>query len=109
MMVRTQGRGRSIRGLYVGAANVRRHFPRDIAVIELQLDHLRILCGLAPDFWQGQPEICDSRLCAWLESKQVQGAPIRLAMISEGANLFRLESASVADRDRRRSQHRQAQ
>ena len=47
-----------------------RDSPKSVTEIELQLDHLRIRCGLAPDFWQDQPEIHDSRLCVPLESKQ---------------------------------------
>ena len=39
------------------------------AVIELELDHLRIQCWLDPAFWLDQPEISDPRLGAWLQSK----------------------------------------
>ena len=67
MVVRTQGKGRSVTGLNVGANNVRRYFPKNNLVIELQLDSLQIQCGLEPDFWQDQPDIHDPRLCAWLE------------------------------------------
>ena len=99
MLVEAQSRGRGISGLYVGAGNVRRHFPRDISVVELQLDHLLIQCGLAPKFWQGQPEIYDPRLCAWLETKHMHRpcdrTSVRLAMIPEGKNSFRLESLPV--------------
>jgi len=99
MMVKAQSRGRGISGLYVGIGNARRHFPRDISVIEINLDHLRIQCGLAPGFWQGQPEIYDPRLCAWLETKHMHRtngrASVRLAMIPEGKNSFRLESVSI--------------
>jgi hypothetical protein len=83
----------------VGANNVRRYFPKNIAVIELQLDHLQILCGLRPDFWQGLPEIYDPRLCAWLESKNLDGrpghAPVPLSMIPSGQNSFRLRPISL--------------
>jgi len=51
MVVKTQSKGREITGLHVGVNNVRRFFPKHIAVIELQLDHLQIQCGLGPDFW----------------------------------------------------------
>lgn len=99
MMVKTQSRGRGTSGLYIGPGNVRRHFPRGTSVIELQLDHLRIQCGLAPDFWQGQPEIYDPRLCAWLEAMHMHRTrdrtPIQLAMIPDGKNCFRLESVSM--------------
>lgn len=80
--------------LHVGASNVRRYFPKQVESIELKLDHLQIECGLKPDFWQGQPEIHDPRLCAWLESRHMHGkldrAPIPLAMIPSGKNSFRL-------------------
>jgi hypothetical protein len=95
MVVKTQSKGRGVTGLHVGANNVRRYFPRDISVIELQLDHLHIQCGLRPDFWQGQPDIFDPRLCAWLESRHMHTkpdrTPIPLAMIPEGKNCFRLQ------------------
>jgi hypothetical protein len=94
MVVRTQSKGLEITGLQVGANNVRRYFPKDTSVIELQLDHLQIQCWLAPDFWQGQPEIRDPRLGAWLESKNFHERPSRdpvpLAMIPNGKNCFRL-------------------
>jgi hypothetical protein len=78
----------------VGECNVRRYFPKVIETIDLELDHLQIQCGLAPDFWQGQPEIYDPRLCAWLESKNLHDrlsrSPIPLAMIPAGKNCFKL-------------------
>ena len=95
MVVKTQSKGRGVTGLHVGVNNVRRYFPKTVAVIELQLDHLQIQCGLGPDFWQGQPEIYDPRLCAWLESKHMLRAsdrnPIPLALIPAGENSFRLQ------------------
>lgn len=93
MVVKTQCKGNTVTGLHVGTLNARRYFPRHVAAIELQLDHLRIECGLAPDFWQGLPEIHDRRLCAWLESKQFKKAcrtSIPMAMIPAGANSFKL-------------------
>lgn len=47
MVVISQCTGRRVTGLYVGASNVRRYFSRRLTQIELQLDHLRIECGLA--------------------------------------------------------------
>ena len=94
MVVKTKCKGNKVTGLFVGALNVRRYFPRHISAIELQLDHLRIECGLSPDFWSGLPEIHDCRLCLWLESKQFQKAcrtSIPMAMIPAGANSFKLE------------------
>ncbi len=100
MVVISQCIGHRITGLYVGADNVRRYFPKRIAEIELQLDHLRIECGLAPDFWQGQPEIRDPRLCLWLESKQLNGkglrAPVPLSMIPAGDNSFILGRVALS-------------
>ena len=99
MVVKTQSKGRSVTGLYVGVTNVRRYFPKHISVIELQLDHLQIQCGLEPDFWQDVPEIRDPRLCAWLESKNFHRrpdrTPIPLAMIPSGNNSFRLQPVSL--------------
>ncbi len=98
MVVKTQSKGREYIGLQVGANNVRRYFPRDMAVVELQLDHLEIQCGLTPDFWDGQAEIHDARLCAWLESKnfheKLGQTPMALAMIPSGKNCFRLRPIS---------------
>ncbi len=95
MVVKTQSKGRGITGLHVGANNVRRYFPKGTSSIELVLDHLQIECGLKPAFWQGEPEIFDPRLCAWLESRHMHAKPDRasvpLAMIPEGKNSFRLQ------------------
>ena len=78
----------------MGMNNVQRYFQRGIPFVELQLDHLQIQCDLTPDFWQGQPEIFDPRLCAWLESKHLNAntprGPIPVALIPAGKNSFRL-------------------
>jgi hypothetical protein len=99
MVVKTQSKGLEITGLHVGAYNVRRYFPKNMAVVELLLDHLQIHCGLNPGFWQDQPEIHDPRLCAWLESKRLHVRPDRnpipLAMIPEGKNSFRLQAVRL--------------
>lgn len=99
MVVKTHSKGRGNTGLLVGNSNVRRYFPKNMAVVELQLDHVQIQCGLRPDFWQGRPEIHDPRLCAWLESKNLHGAPNRpdipLALIPSGQNSFRLQPVSI--------------
>jgi len=50
MVVKTHCKGRGLTGLHVGVSNVRRYFPRHVSVIELQLDHLQIHCGLDPAF-----------------------------------------------------------
>lgn len=94
MVVKTQCKGREVTGLLVGASNARRYFPRNLSAIELELDHLRIECGLTPDFWHGQAELHDPRLCAWLQAKQSNSNSCRepwpLAMIPAGGNSFRL-------------------
>jgi hypothetical protein len=99
MVVKTHSKSRGVTGLNVGESNVRRYFPKTVDVIELQLDHLQIQCGLDPDFWQGQPEIFDPRLCAWLESKHMHRtpdrAPIPLALIPAGENSFRVQPLAL--------------
>ena len=93
MVVKTKCAGSKVMGLDVGAYNARRYFPRHLSAIELQLDHLRIECGLSPEFWNGLPEIHDRRLCSWLESKQFHKeskASIPLTMIPDGENSFKL-------------------
>jgi hypothetical protein len=94
MVVTSQCNGHRVVGLYVGASNVRRYFPREVSAIELQLDHLRIECDLTSNFWNGRPEIRDPRLCLWLESKHAQrkesGTPLSLAMTPLGERSFTL-------------------
>ncbi len=106
MVVRTQSKGREITGLEVGVQNVRRYFPKENEVIELELDHLQIQCHLGPSFWKEHPEIVDPRLCAWLKSKNFHerpcSAPVPLAMIPNGKNSFRLRPISLKNRERRR-------
>jgi hypothetical protein len=99
MVVKAHCKGREFTGVEVGAGNVRRYFPRDANIIELYLDHLLIQLKLKPDFWQGQTQICDPRLRAWLESKNLHGhpggAPIPLALIPSGKNCFHLQPVAV--------------
>jgi hypothetical protein len=98
MVVKTQYEGHRVSGLYVGVNNVRRYFSKRMRAVELQLDHLRIECGLSPRFWEGQPEIHDPRLCDWLESKNLHDRPSRepvpMALIPSGKNSFKLASIS---------------
>jgi len=112
MVVKTHCKSRGVTGLHVGVTNVRRYFPKHIAVIELQLDHLQIQRGLDPDFWQGQPEIHDPRLCAWLESKNLHvkpdRTPVPLAMIPAGNNAFRLQPVSLSEQTRAKLPPRRA-
>jgi hypothetical protein len=102
MVVKTHSKGHGVTGLHVGATNVRRYFPKHVSVVELQLDHLQIQCGLKPDFWRGQPEIDDPRLCSWLESKNFQRrpdrTPVSLALIPSGINSFRLQPITLNSR-----------
>lgn len=107
MVVTSQCTGHRVTGLLVGASNVRRYFSRRITQIELQLDHLRIECGLAPAFWHDQPEIHDPRLCLWLESKLRDGkiqVPVPMALIPSGSNSFILGPASMEGAKRSRAQ-----
>src|SRR3974390_964542 len=107
MVVKTHSKGHGITGLDIGSDNVRRYFPKGTQNIELQLGHLRIQCGLAPDFWQGQPEIYDPRLCAWLETKHMHAnrnrTSVPLAMIPAGKNAFRLQTVSTDTPERARA------
>jgi hypothetical protein len=96
MVVRLKCIGHRSTGIYIGANNVRRYFPRQIAAIDLQLDHLRIRCGLTPEFWQDAPEIRDPRLSDWLELKRLQGIGLEsmpLAMTPSGEDSFILGPA----------------
>ena len=96
MVVKTQFNGSEVTGLHVGCRNVRRYFPKTVHVIELQLDHLQIQCGLSPEFWRGEPQIHDPRLCEWLDFKVGhQRREVRLAMTPEGTNIFRLQSSTA--------------
>lgn len=96
MVVKTQLRGGEVTGLRIGTRNVRRFFPREVRVIELEMDGLQIRCGLSPEFWRGRPEICDPRLCEWLDFKVVRRGgeqkQMKLAMMPTGKSVFRLRS-----------------
>ena len=96
MVVKAQYQGHRISGIWVGVDNVRRYFSKSVPAIELQLDHLRIECGLTPHFWDGRPEIHDPRLCEWLESKNLHDrngrTAVPLAMTPSGKNSFKLAS-----------------
>ena len=96
VVVKTQLRGGGVAGLHIGARNVRRYFPKGTRVIELQLDHLQIQCGLTSEFWNGRPEIHDPRLCEWLDFKVIhrtgERKQVKLAMTPAGESVFRLRS-----------------
>lgn len=101
MIVKTRRKGREFTGVEIGASDVRRYFPEDMHEIELCLDHLLIRMGLEPEFWQGNAHISDSRLCAWLGSKNFSGhpgeEPLPLALIPSGKSCFRLQTVGVHD------------
>lgn len=90
-------------GLHIGAINVQQYFPPDVLLIELELDHLRIVCPLEPSFWQDRPEIHDQRLSSWLESKRnsgklgAQSSPV--AMIPCGEYAFRVQIMTKDESD----------
>jgi hypothetical protein len=92
VLVKTQRDGFTRTGLHIGAANARRFFTKGAPSIELRLDDLHIQCSLAPDFWQGHPEIHDPRLSEWLEFKVARRANGRdslvLTMVSFGTDAF---------------------
>lgn len=94
MVVRTQPSGRGTTGLYIGTRNARRYFKPNMQGIELQLGHIHIHCDLAQDFWRGRPEIFDSRLSDWLQSKVFHGrtcrTPVPMLMIPAENNCFEL-------------------
>src|SRR5579863_6649763 len=92
MLVTTYKDGTAGTGLMIGAANVRRYFPKSTSAVELRLDDLQIQCTLEPDFWQGRPQIHDPRLSVWLEFKVGRGRggrpPTQLSMVPSGADTF---------------------
>lgn len=96
MVVTTQQFDREVIGLRVGAANVKRYFPKGMQQVELRLGDLRIQCDLPPTFWNGEPEIQDPRLCAWLKFKvlheQGRRKAVCLAMEQADGNTFTLRS-----------------
>jgi hypothetical protein len=106
MRVKALRLGSEVSGLHIGHSNVRRHFPRNIKEIELQLDHLRIECGLTPDFWRSVPEIHDPRLRLWLASKnhaeKACRTSIPFVMIPSGEHSFKLEIAARKGENRNR-------
>jgi len=96
-------------GLHIGDLNVQQYFPRDVSTVELELDHLSIVCQLDPSFWEGQPEIRDFRLSSWLEAKRNSGKlganPTPIAMIPSGEHSFRVQIMSVEESDKARAEN----
>lgn len=108
MVVRTHEkhpRHMGLVGLHIGALNVQEHFPRGLEAVELELDHLRIVCTLEPSFWSDSPVIHDQRLSLWLEAKQSTGklagksAPVMLTPL-DGGRAFRLQLISKEEAER---------
>ncbi len=101
MVVNAKHGRRVTTGLHVGDGNVQRLFPPDVPAVELELDHLRIVCTLEPEFWEGEAEIHDERLVSWLESKRMSGKlasiPAPLIMIPAGDHAFRLQPIEHKD------------
>ena len=98
MIVRTQGAGREVTGLYIGPRNARRNFSRRVRHIELELGHLHIHCELHATFWAGQPEIVDRRLSDWLvariHDRQLRG-PAPVALIPKGKSTYRVHVVAL--------------
>ncbi len=96
MVVKTQQNGREVTGLRVGAANVKRYFPRAVTTVSLRLGDLEIECTLSPEFWHGKPEIQDPRLCEWLKFRrfheQADRRATTLAMEQCGGDSFTLQT-----------------
>ena len=101
MVVRAKSGRLGKTGLHIDYGDVQRLFPSDVPTVELELDHLRIVCTLKPEFWDGDPEIDDERLVSWLESKRATGKlaskPAPVAMIPAGQHAFRLQPIGPGD------------
>ncbi|MFZ0393275.1 MAG: hypothetical protein WCF17_14220 [Terracidiphilus sp.] len=96
MVVKTRQNGQEVTGLRVGAANVRRYFPKAVSRVMLRLGDLEIDCQLSPEFWHGKPEIADPRLCEWLQFRRshqrADRKPITLAMEIAGGDSYTLQA-----------------
>lgn len=100
MLVKIQGNGRGVTGLYIGPRNVRRFFLPKTFSIDLELDHVEIRCDLESDFWHENPAISDPRLCSWLEGKRRLACTRDiLFMIPSGQYSYRLQAASPTTLD----------
>jgi len=102
MVVRTISKGRETTGLRLLADDAVRHFPQQITAIQLRLGDVQIECKLPPEFWRGQPEICDNRLSDWLEFKIFRTRPCRVPVCFElvplGANCYTMDPPTGCDR-----------
>ncbi|WP_263356938.1 hypothetical protein [Acidicapsa ligni] len=100
MVVLTQDKRPGVVGLHVGTENAHQFFPHGTFFVELELDHLRIVCTLDPSFWLDRPVIHDLRLSSWLDSKRTSGKlasrTAQLSLIPSGPNAFRLQPLETA-------------
>lgn len=94
MLVQIEHKGRSVAGLLIGTRNAKRYFPQSKSTVDLELDHLRIQCGLQPSFWNDRPQLSDPRLSAWLETKNLyprrDRRPVVLTLVPTDKNSYRL-------------------
>lgn len=94
MIVKVLNNCRSITGIRIEASDARLCFPPGSRSIELELDHLRIQCELQVAFPQDRTEICDPRLCEWLDEQffglKPPKAPVCLEMVKAGS-AYRLQ------------------
>jgi len=94
MIVTMQSEGHSITGIRIGTSDARRLFPRGLNSVDLELDHLRIRCGVRSDSRLHHAEISDPRLSAWLEEKlhwrKLPGAPVSVELVKSGDS-YRLQ------------------
>lgn len=83
--------------LLIHADDLSASFPGHWTHIELELDHLRILCALNATFRSERPEIRDLRLSCWLRAKRGAGkldaSDGWLNMVSVYDGVFRLTPA----------------
>jgi hypothetical protein len=100
MLVKTHRNGNDRTGLHIGRANANRFFRKDAHSIELKLGDLHIRCTLAPDFWEGRPQIQDPRLSEWLKFKvgRARSGPgaALLTLVPAGVDTFVLHPSSEA-------------
>lgn len=100
MLVKTHKNGPDRTGLHIGRANANRYFRKHANSIELKLDDLHIQCSLAPDFWEGRPQIHDPRLSEWLKFKvgRARSGPgaALLTMVPAGPDTFVLHPSTEA-------------
>lgn len=94
MIVTMQSKGQSITGIRIGMSDARRFFPGGLNSVDLELDHLRIRCGIRSNSRLHHAEISDPRLSAWLEEKfywrKLPSTPVSVELVKSG-NSYRLQ------------------